>query len=92
MVNLLCPPCATALKRIPLQASSTETGGKEGLQRGRGSGVVFDKGDGCQLFAELLQHDHPLQKSHVVDATTTNTKVRGDHKTATQKTSLETRT
>ena len=31
--------------------------------------MVFDEGDGCQLFAELLQHDHPLQQSHVVDAT-----------------------
>lgn len=31
--------------------------------------MVFDEGDGCQLFAELLQHNHPLQQSHVVDAT-----------------------
>ena len=30
--------------------------------------MVFNKGDGCQLFAELLQHDHPLQQGHVVDA------------------------
>lgn len=30
--------------------------------------MVFDEGDGCQLFAELLQHDHALQQSHVVDA------------------------
>lgn len=29
--------------------------------------MVFDEGDGCQLFAELLQHNHPLQQSHVVD-------------------------
>lgn len=29
--------------------------------------MVFDEGDGCQLLAELLQHDHPLQQSHVVD-------------------------
>lgn len=39
---------------------------------GRGSCVVFDEGDGCQLFAELLQHDHPLQQSHVVDAERTD--------------------
>lgn len=37
------------------------------LRRGRGSCVVFDEGDGCQLFAELLQHNHPLQQGHVVD-------------------------
>lgn len=37
------------------------------LWRGRGSCVVFDEGDGCQLFAELLQHNHPLQQGHVVD-------------------------
>lgn len=30
--------------------------------------MVFNEGDGCQLFAELLQHDHPLQQGHVVDA------------------------
>lgn len=51
--------------------------------------MVFDKGNGCQLFAELLQHDHPLQKRHVVDATTTNPKVRNDLKTPSQKTSLK---
>lgn len=38
------------------------------LRRGWGSCVIFDEGDGCQLFAELLQHDHPLQQSHVVDS------------------------
>lgn len=32
--------------------------------------MVFDEGDGSQLLAELLQHDHALQQSHVVDAAT----------------------
>lgn len=59
------------------------------LQWGWGSGVVFDKGNGCQLFAELFQYDHPLQKRHVVDATTTSPNVRNDFKTPTQKTSLK---
>lgn len=53
--------------------------------------MVLDEGDGCQLFAELLQHDHPLQKRHVVDATTTNMGgVRSVVKTAAQKTSENT--
>lgn len=30
--------------------------------------MIFDEGDGRQLFAELLQDDHSLQQSHVVDA------------------------
>lgn len=38
--------------------------------------MVFDEGDGRQLLAELLQHDHPLQKRHVVHAATTNARVR----------------
>lgn len=59
---------------------------KQDLRRGRGSSVVFDEGDGCQLFAELLQHDHPLQKRHVVDAMATNMAVRSIVKTAAQKT------
>lgn len=32
--------------------------------------MVFDEGDGRQLLAELLQHDHALQQSHVVHAAT----------------------
>lgn len=39
-----------------------------GLGRGgRGRGVVFDEGDGGELFAELLQHDHAFQQRHVID-------------------------
>lgn len=32
--------------------------------------MEFDEGDGRQLLAELLQHDHALQQSHVVHAAT----------------------
>lgn len=67
-------PCATAQR--------LQDRWKQDLWRGRGSRVVFDEGDGCQLFAELLQHDHPLQKRHVVDATATKVAVRSVVKTA----------
>lgn len=57
-------------------------GWKEDLRRGWRSSVVLDEGDGRELFAELLQHDHPLQKRHVVDAATTSTEVRSAFKTS----------
>lgn len=68
-------PCATGTGKTPgtrislnLSEADGRTAGR--LRRGRRRRVVFDKGDGCQLFAELLQHDHALQQSHVIDATT----------------------
>lgn len=34
---------------------------------GGGRCMIFDEGNGCQLFAELLQHNHPFQQSHVIN-------------------------
>lgn len=49
--------------------------------------MVLDEGDGRQLFAELLQHDHPLQERHVVNAATTSTEVRSAFGRPAQETS-----